>query len=40
MPAVGISWQDRPAGLSDVVWRFSDNLIVRRDAIPSSNSVF
>ena len=33
-------WQARPAGRSDVVWRYSQNPIVPRDAIPSSNSIF
>ncbi len=35
-----IPWEDRPDGCSDVVWRFSGNPIIARDAIPSSNSIF
>ena len=35
-----MSWQDRPANCSDVVWRYSDNPIIPRDLIPSSNSIF
>jgi beta-1,4-mannooligosaccharide/beta-1,4-mannosyl-N-acetylglucosamine phosphorylase len=35
-----IPWQDRPAGCDDVVWRYSGNPIVARDAIPSANSIF
>lgn len=35
-----IPWEDRPAGCSDVVWRYSANPIVPRDAIPCSNSIF
>ncbi len=35
-----IPWEDRPGGCSDVVWRYSGNPIVPRDAIPSSNSIF
>ncbi len=35
-----IPWQDRPQGCSDVVWRYSENPIVPRDAIPCSNSIF
>ena len=35
-----IPWQERPAGCQDPVWRYSENPIIGRDAIPSSNSVF
>jgi beta-1,4-mannooligosaccharide/beta-1,4-mannosyl-N-acetylglucosamine phosphorylase len=35
-----IPWEERPAGSSDVVWRYSSNPIIPRDAIPSSNSIF
>ncbi len=35
-----LPWQDRPAGCRDPVWRYSQNPIIPRDAIPSSNSVF
>ncbi|HMD87860.1 MAG TPA: glycoside hydrolase family 130 protein [Anaerolineaceae bacterium] len=35
-----IPWEDRPAGCSDVVWRYSANPIIPRDLIPSSNSIF
>ena len=33
-------WEERPDGCSDVVWRYSGNPIIRRDATPTSNSVF
>ena len=33
-------WQDRPAGNGEVVWRYSQNPIIPRDLIPSSNSIF
>ncbi|MFA5263533.1 MAG: glycoside hydrolase family 130 protein [Opitutaceae bacterium] len=33
-------WQDRPAGDSNVLWRYSANPVIRRDAIPTSNSIF
>ena len=33
-------WEDRPGGSSDVVWRYSQNPIIPRDAIPTSNSIF
>ncbi|MBN1318466.1 MAG: glycoside hydrolase family 130 protein [Anaerolineales bacterium] len=39
-PAKNIPWEDRPAGCSDVVWRYSANPIIPRDLIPSSNSIF
>ena len=35
-----IPWQDRPSGCGDVVWRYSGNPIVARNAIPSANSIF
>ncbi|MGE5463628.1 MAG: glycoside hydrolase family 130 protein, partial [Syntrophothermus sp.] len=35
-----IPWQDRPAGNSDVVWRYDSNPIIPRNLIPSSNSIF
>ncbi len=35
-----IPWEDRPSGRSDVVWRYSQNPIIPRDLIPSSNSIF
>ena len=35
-----IPWQDKPVGCKDVVWRYSENPIVPRDAIPCSNSIF
>ncbi|HEX7620616.1 MAG TPA: glycosidase, partial [Anaerolineales bacterium] len=33
-------WEERPAGCSDVVWRYSGNPIIPRNLIPSSNSIF
>ena len=35
-----IPWQDRPSGVTDVVWRYTENPIIDRDAIPPSNSIF
>jgi beta-1,4-mannooligosaccharide/beta-1,4-mannosyl-N-acetylglucosamine phosphorylase len=35
-----IPWQERPAGCSEVVWRYGANPIIPRDLIPSSNSIF
>ncbi|MBQ3669475.1 MAG: glycoside hydrolase family 130 protein [Clostridia bacterium] len=35
-----IPWQDRPEGCTDVVWRYSMNPIVPRNAIPCANSIF
>ena len=35
-----IPWQDKPQGCSDVLWRYSNNPIVQRNAIPCSNSIF
>ena len=35
-----IPWENKPEGCKDVVWRYSANPIVQRDAIPCSNSIF
>lgn len=35
-----IPWQDRPLNCHDPVWRYSQNPIVRRDALANSNSIF
>ena len=35
-----IPWQERPAGNSEIIWRYSANPIIPRDLIPSSNSIF
>ncbi|MGL5675741.1 MAG: glycoside hydrolase family 130 protein [Cellulosilyticaceae bacterium] len=35
-----IPWQDKPEGCTDVVWRYSNNPVIKRNHIPSSNSIF
>lgn len=35
-----IPWQDRPAGDTNPMWRYSENPIIARNAIPTSNSIF
>jgi len=37
---ISIPWEDRPQGSSDVIWRYSQNPIIPRNAIPTSNSIF
>ncbi len=39
-PLANIPWQERPAGNSAVVWRYSENPVVPRDILACSNSVF
>ncbi len=40
-PAVpNMPWQDRPAGCTAPVWRYSQNPIIPADALPDSNSIF
>lgn len=39
-PLKNMPWEDRPAGSSDVVWRYSQNPIIPKDLIPTSNSIF
>lgn len=33
-------WEERPAGCQDVMWRFSQNPIIPRNLLPTSNSIF
>ena len=35
-----IPWQDKPAGCRDVLWRYTENPVIRRDAVPCANSIF
>ncbi len=39
-PLNNIPWQEKPTDCSAPVWRYSGNPIIKRDAIPSSNSIF
>jgi beta-1,4-mannooligosaccharide/beta-1,4-mannosyl-N-acetylglucosamine phosphorylase len=39
-PLANIPWQDKPAGCTEPVWRYTENPIIKRHAIPTSNSVF
>ena len=35
-----IPWQERPCGCTDIMWRDTENPIIGRYSIPSSNSIF
>lgn len=35
-----IPWQERPEGCNDIIWRYSENPIINRYALPTSNSIF
>ncbi len=35
-----IPWEDKPRGCMDVMWRYSQNPIIPRDLLPTSNSIF
>ena len=35
-----IPWEGRPASSSDIIWRYSKNPVIPRDATPTSNSIF
>ncbi|HYO87140.1 MAG TPA: hypothetical protein VER79_00750, partial [Candidatus Limnocylindrales bacterium] len=39
-PLPHIPWEERPAGSSDVIWRYSANPVIPRNAIPRANSIF
>lgn len=35
-----IPWEDKPQGCNEPMWRYSQNPVIGRDAIPTSNSIF
>lgn len=35
-----LPWEDRPAGSSDVVWRYQSNPVIPRNLLKNSNSIF
>ena len=39
MNKIQIPWEDRPVGCTDVMWRYSQNPVIGRYHIPSSNSI-
>ncbi|MBQ9645775.1 MAG: glycoside hydrolase family 130 protein [Prevotella sp.] len=39
-PLPGMPWEERPEGCSAVMWRSERNPIIRRDLLPTSNSIF
>lgn len=36
---ITMPWEERPAGCKDVMWRYSENPVIDRYHIPSSNSI-
>ncbi len=40
MNTIKIPWEDRPSESDDIMWRYSLNPIIKRDHIPTSNSIF
>ena len=39
-PLKNIPWQDKPEGYNMPIWRYNQNPIIQRNAIPTSNSIF
>ena len=39
-PLKNIPWQDKPEGCKKVIWRYDANPIIKRDHLPTSNSIF
>ena len=37
---INMPWEERPAGCTDVMWRYSQNPVIGRYHIPSSNKIF
>jgi len=33
-----IPWEDRPAGAAEILWRYSGNPIITRDAVPPATA--
>ena len=39
-PLPNMPWEERPAGCEAPLWRYSKNPVIRRDLLPTSNSIF
>jgi beta-1,4-mannooligosaccharide/beta-1,4-mannosyl-N-acetylglucosamine phosphorylase len=39
-PLPNIPWENRPAGSTDILWRYSQNPVIPRNPIPKANSTF
>ncbi len=39
-PLPDMPWEDRPTGCKHVMWRYSQNPVIPRDILPTTNSVF
>lgn len=39
-PLSDMPWEDRPEGCKNIMWRYSANPIIKRDLLPTSNSIF
>ncbi|HEY3290532.1 MAG TPA: glycosidase, partial [Anaerolineae bacterium] len=39
-PLPNMPWEDRPSGDTHVLWRYSQNPVIKRDEMPRSNSIF
>ena len=39
-PLKNIPWQNKPEGTDAPVWRYNENPIIERDALPKANSIF
>ena len=35
-----LPWQEKPADCKDVIWRYSQNPVIKRDQVKNSNSIF
>ena len=39
-PIPNMPWQEKPAACKDVIWRYAQNPVIRRDHLEMSNSIF
>ena len=35
-----LPWQEKPASCKDVIWRYDQNPVIKRDQVFNSNSIF
>ena len=39
-PLNNLPWQERPDESQEIIWRYSENPVIKRNALPNSNSIF
>ncbi len=39
-PLPDMPWEEKPSGSKEILWRYSNNPVIRRDLLSTSNSIF